>query len=98
MTVILDGVYRLLYEEVDDGDVKIFCFPSSQTDSGEVEEFRFPRAGCANSKSYLKLIEFKVDEDKKIDDVCLLELQFSLALLFPWMEYVVRVGWTPDSE
>lgn len=93
-----DGIYRILYEEVDDGDVKIFCFPSSQTDSGEVEEFRFPRAGCANSKSYLKMIEFKVNESRQIVDICMLELQFSLSMLFPWMEYVVRVGWTPDAE
>ncbi|KAK4882354.1 hypothetical protein RN001_005673 [Aquatica leii] len=93
-----DGIYRILYEEVDDGDVKIFCFPSSQSDTGEVEEFRFPRAGCANSKSYLKMIEFKVNENRQIVDICMLELQFSLSMLFPWMEYVVRVGWTPDAE
>ncbi|XP_023019960.1 dipeptidyl peptidase 9 [Leptinotarsa decemlineata] len=94
----LGGIYRILYEEVDEGDVKVFCFPSSQSDSGEVEEFRFPRAGCANSKSYLKMMEFKVNEHLQIIDVCMLELQFSLSLLFPWMEYIVRVGWTPNGE
>lgn len=94
----LGGVYRILYEEVDEGDVKIFCFPSSQSDSGEVEEFRFPRAGCANSKSYLKMVEFKVNEHLQIIDICMLELQFSLSMLFPWMEYIVRAGWTPNSE
>lgn len=93
-----DGVYRILYEEVDDGDVKLFCFPSSQSDSGEVEEFRFPRAGCANSKSYLKLVEFKLNEHLQIVDLCLLDLQFSLNVMFSWMEYLVRVGWTPDGE
>lgn len=87
-----------MYEEVDDSDVKIFCFPSSQSNSGEVEEFRFPRAGCANSKSNLKMIQFKLNDSKQIVDVCNLELQFSLSMLFPWMEYLVRVGWTPDSE
>lgn len=94
----IDNVYRILYEEVDDGDVEIFCFPSSQTDSGEVEEFRFPRAGCANSNSYLKMIEFKVNDDNEIVDICMLELQFSLNSIFPWMEYIVRAGWTPDSQ
>lgn len=93
-----DGVYRIVYEEVDDSDVKIFCFPSSQSNSGEVEEFRFPRAGCANSKSNLKMIQFKLNDNRQIVDVCNLELQFSLLMLFPWMEYLVRVGWTPDSE
>ncbi|XP_018323379.1 dipeptidyl peptidase 9 isoform X2 [Agrilus planipennis] len=93
-----DGIYRILYEEVDEGDVKIFCFPSSQGDSGEIEEFRFPRAGSANSKSYLKMIEFKLNDNKQIVDICMLELQFSLSMLFPWMEYLVRVGWVPDTE
>ncbi|CAH1154679.1 unnamed protein product [Phaedon cochleariae] len=92
------GVYRILYEEVDEGDVKVYCFPSSQSESGEVEEFRFPRAGSANAKSYLKLVEFKVNEHLQIAEVCSLELQFSLSLLFPWMEYIVRVGWTPNAE
>lgn len=165
------GIYRVLYEEVDDGDVKIFCLSSSQSSDcfllgngnsnisigtdgihptsiagsclasaaavaggsgggastttagtttptnnttigtcigssnaaavlgcGEVEEFRFPRAGCANSKSYLKLIEFRVSDTRQIVDVVMLELQFSLNILFPWMEYIVRAGWTPDGD
>ncbi|CAH1131561.1 unnamed protein product [Ceutorhynchus assimilis] len=94
----IGGVYRILYEEVDDGDVKLFCFPSSQSDTGEVEEFRFPRAGSSNSKSCLKLVEFKLNEHLQIVDLCLLDLQFSLNVMFSWMEYVVRVGWTPDAE
>ncbi|XP_066244864.1 dipeptidyl peptidase 9 [Euwallacea similis] len=94
----LGGVFRILYEEVDDGDVKLYCFPSSQSDTEDVEEFRFPRAGCANSKSYLKLIEFKLNEHLQIVDLCLSDLQFSLNMMFPWMEYLVRAGWTPDAE
>jgi len=35
-----DGIYRIVYEEVDESDVKIFCFPSSNSNFGEVEEFR----------------------------------------------------------
>ncbi|XP_045465826.1 dipeptidyl peptidase 9 [Harmonia axyridis] len=92
------GIYRILYEEVDDGNVKIFCFPSSSTDTGEVEEFRFPRAGCANSNSCLKMVEFKLNAVDEIVEICSLELQFSLNMLFPWMEYIVRVGWTPNSQ
>lgn len=78
--------------------MKIFCFPSSQSSSEEVEEFRFPRAGCANSKSNLKMIQFRLSDTRQIVDVRCLELQYSLNMLFPWMEYLVRVGWTPDSE
>ncbi|XP_049883213.1 dipeptidyl peptidase 9 [Pectinophora gossypiella] len=55
-----DDVYRIVYEEVDESEVKIFSFPSSQTSSGEVEEFRFPRAGTPNAKSILRLVTFKL--------------------------------------
>ncbi|XP_072943227.1 dipeptidyl peptidase 9 [Epargyreus clarus] len=55
-----DDVYRIVYEEVDESDVKVFSFPSSQTSSGENEEFRFPRAGCPNAKSVLKLVTFRL--------------------------------------
>ncbi|XP_053623056.1 dipeptidyl peptidase 9-like [Plodia interpunctella] len=55
-----DDVYRIVYEEVDESDVKIFSFPSSQTSSGELEEFRFPRAGTPNAKSTLKMVTFRL--------------------------------------
>jgi hypothetical protein len=38
--LLSDGIYRIVYEEVDESDVKIFCFPSSNANFGEVEEFR----------------------------------------------------------
>lgn len=44
------------------------------------------------------MIEFRLNENRQIVNIQNLELQFSLAMLFPWMEYLVRVGWTPDSE
>ncbi|XP_026313956.1 dipeptidyl peptidase 8-like [Hyposmocoma kahamanoa] len=57
-----DDVYRIVYEEVDESEVKIFSFPSSQTSSGEVEEFRFPRAGTPNAKSILRLVTFRLQK------------------------------------
>lgn len=57
-----DDVYRIVYEEVDESDVKIFSFPSSQTSSGEIEEFRFPRAGTPNARSTLKLVTFELQK------------------------------------
>ncbi|XP_041968195.1 dipeptidyl peptidase 9 isoform X2 [Aricia agestis] len=53
-------VFRIVYEEVDESDVKIFSFPSSQSTSGEVEEFRFPRAGTPNARSTLKMVTFRL--------------------------------------
>nr|CAD7449927.1 unnamed protein product [Timema bartmani] len=93
-----DGVYRILYEEVDESDVKIFCFPSSNSNLGEIEEFRFPRAGTPNSQSNLKLVQFILREGPQIVDVSTLELQYPLSVMFPWMEYLVRVGWTPNAD
>ncbi|XP_045506074.1 dipeptidyl peptidase 9 [Colias croceus] len=57
-----DDVFRIVYEEVDESEVKIFSFPSSNSSSGEVEEFRFPRAGTPNAKSVLKLVTFKLQK------------------------------------
>ncbi|KAJ1525894.1 hypothetical protein ONE63_009085 [Megalurothrips usitatus] len=93
-----DNVYRIAYEEVDESEVKIYGFPSYLHNNGEVEEFRFPRAGTPNSKSTLKLVEFKVSGSLQIIDVKELEMVTPLSLLFPWMEYLVRVGWTPESD
>uniref|UniRef100_A0A8D9DS68 Dipeptidyl peptidase 9 n=2 Tax=Cacopsylla melanoneura TaxID=428564 RepID=A0A8D9DS68_9HEMI len=94
-----DGVYRILYEEIDESDVKIYNFPSSCTSSsGEIEQYRFPRAGTPNSKSNLKLLEFCLNENLQITRVKNLELQYPLAHIFPWMEYVVRVGWAANED
>lgn len=93
-----DGVYRIIYEEVDESDVSLFTFPSSQAVIGEYEEYRFPRAGTPNAKSKLKLVQFTLNESLKITDICTKDLPYSLTVIFPWLEYIVRVGWTPDSK
>lgn len=93
-----DDVYRIAYEEVDESEVKIYGFPSYLHNYGEVEEFRFPRAGTSNSKSSLKLVEFKVSTSCQIINKRELEMSTPLNYLFPWMEYLVRVGWTPESD
>ncbi|XP_043268053.1 dipeptidyl peptidase 9 [Venturia canescens] len=98
-----DGVYRIVYEEVDESDVKIFCFPSASSypstlNTGDVDEFRFPRAGTCNAKSNLKMVQFRTTEAHRIVDIEILELQYPLHTMFPWMEYLVRVGWTPDAQ
>lgn len=92
-----DGIYRIVYEEVDESDVKIFCFPST-SNSEEIDEFRFPRAGTSNARSNLKMVQFRLTETLQIVDVEILELQYPLQIMFPWMEYMVRVGWTPDAQ
>ncbi|CAD6996342.1 unnamed protein product [Ceratitis capitata] len=93
-----DGVYRIVYEEVDESDVCLYTFPSSQGMPGEMEEYRFPRAGTPNAKSKLKLVQFVLNESLQISEVCIKDLPYSLSVVFPWLEYIVRVGWTPDSN
>ncbi|CAD7092052.1 unnamed protein product [Hermetia illucens] len=93
-----DGIYRIVYEEVDESDVCVFTFPSSQAATGDYEEYRFPRAGTANAKSKLKLVQFTLNESLQITDICIKDLPYSLTVVFPWLEYIVRVGWTPNSQ
>ncbi|XP_061504968.1 dipeptidyl peptidase 9 [Anopheles gambiae] len=93
-----DEVYRIVYEEVDESDVSLYTFPSSQSAGRDYEEYRFPRAGTPNAKSKLKLVQFRLSENLRITDVCIKELQCPLTFAFPWLEYIVRVGWTPDSR
>lgn len=97
-TFISDGIYRIVYEEVDESDVCVFTFPSSQAATGDYEEYRFPRAGTANAKSKLKLVQFTLNESLQITDICIKDLPYSLTVVFPWLEYIVRVGWTPNSQ
>lgn len=93
-----DFVYRIVYEEVDETDVCLFTFPSSQSTGGEYDEYRFPRAGTANAKSRLRLVEFTLSESLQITNICTRDLECPLSVTFPWMEYIVRVGWTPDAK
>lgn len=98
MAPTADGIHRIVYEEVDESDVCLFTFPSSQSVGGDFEEYRFPRAGTPNAKSKLKLVQFTLSETMQITDICVKDLQYSLTCWFPWLEYIVRVGWTPDSK
>lgn len=93
----IDGVYRICYEEVDESDVNIYSFPSAHS-FGDDEYYRFPRAGTPNAKSTLKMVEFRLSESLRITDVSIKELQVPLNFLFPYLEYIVRIGWTPDAQ
>jgi len=94
--------YSILYEQLDEKAVeivRILGFPPSSTDNKpEVEEFRYPRADTANPTSTLKLINFTLGLNKEILDCSHYELATSLKTLFPWYEYLVRAGWTPDGQ
>lgn len=44
------------------------------------------------------MVEFRLSESLRITDICIKELQVPLNYLFPYLEYIVRIGWTPDSK
>ncbi|XP_034486171.1 dipeptidyl peptidase 9 isoform X2 [Drosophila innubila] len=93
-----DGIYRIVYEEVDETDVSLYTFPSSTAVPGEVDEYRFPRSGTPNAKSKLKLVQFVLNESLQISEISIKDLPYSMLAVFPWLEYIVRVGWTPDAN
>ncbi|EDV91234.1 dipeptidyl peptidase 9 [Drosophila grimshawi] len=93
-----DGIFRIVYEEVDETDVSLYTFPSSTAVPGEVDEYRFPRSGTPNAKSKLKLVQFVLNEALQISEVSIKDLPYSMLAVFPWLEYIVRVGWTPDAK
>ncbi|QQP54099.1 Uncharacterized protein FKW44_006814, partial [Caligus rogercresseyi] len=79
---------------VDESEVELL-----RSSSGEcIEELRFPRAGTNNAKSILKLLQFRLRNEEEICELTHFGLQNALENLFPWMEYLVRLGWMPDGE
>ncbi|XP_066977779.1 dipeptidyl peptidase 8 [Macrobrachium rosenbergii] len=92
-----DGVYRLLYEEVDESEVPIVQFILPEDSTGMLDEFRFPRAGMANAESTLRLLEVEIGPAEELR-VTTRHLRHDLKQLAPWYEYLVRVGWAPDGK
>lgn len=92
------AVYRILYEEVDEGDVDIHNIVSASSEGSSVDEYRYPKAGTANAKSSLKMVEFELDMYGAIVNVVEKSLSQPLDCLVPSMEYLLRAGWTPDGK
>lgn len=96
-----NNTHWILYEEVDESEVDILRF--AQSHSPEVEEFRFPRPGTNNAKSTLRIVQFTVKTSQttgitSIEEVVHLSLRDELQESFPYLEYVVRAGWTPNGD
>jgi len=86
----VDGVYYILYEEVDESDVNkvaLLAMPGKES-----EKFRFPVPGSPNAKSIFKIAQFSLDGDK-ITNMDYFPMLFPLDEKFRWAEYIVRVGW-----
>lgn len=92
------ATYCILYEEVDEGTVEILNIFSPSVEGKNVDQYRYPRAGTPNAKSVLKLVKFSVDSEGKFCGVQHLQLLEPLLTFFPWLEYMVRAGWTPNGK
>ncbi|XP_056002526.1 dipeptidyl peptidase 9-like isoform X2 [Ostrea edulis] len=90
--------YCMLYEEVDEGEVEILNIFSPSVEGKNVDQYRYPRAGTPNARSFLKLVKFSLDNHGKFDQVQHYHLYEPLLTFFPDLEYIVRAGWTPDAK
>ena len=92
------STYTILVEEVDESMVELLKFVCPYGPPGDVEEFRFPRAGSANARSTLRTVSFELDSEDRIAAVKCGELKVPLDSQFELLEYIVRMGWTPDGQ
>ncbi|CAM0135085.1 unnamed protein product [Umbelopsis sp. WA50703] len=67
---------------------------------GELDQFRYPRAGSENAKSDICIVEFNSHVFESPDSsIRVKRIRHSfLKDIFPWMEYIVRFGWMPDGD
>ncbi|PKC13325.1 hypothetical protein RhiirA5_372331 [Rhizophagus irregularis] len=96
-----DQLERILYLQISESmvDLVLISRPGPQ---GEVEEYRYPKAGTPNAVSDLQIVEFipRYHEEEDSYEPVHKRLWGNAALdkLFPWMEYIVRFGWCPNGK
>jgi dipeptidyl-peptidase 9 len=96
------GIYRILFEEVDESPVETYTFGYAMNADDVQDECKFPRAGLKNAKSQLKVIQFSLSEESgnacRIVDSKVMKLNRPLNEEFPFAEYFVRIGWAPGGD
>uniref|UniRef100_A0A1I7VMM8 DPPIV_N domain-containing protein n=1 Tax=Loa loa TaxID=7209 RepID=A0A1I7VMM8_LOALO len=80
----------LLYEQVDETAVTGLQF--TVPGCSPTQPMKYPIAGTANAISTLRLIV--ISENKITDE----KLTVELRTVYPWYEYLSRVGWLPDGS
>ena len=61
--------YRIVYEEVDDGDVELTYITPSCTNQFGYDMYRYPRVGTPNSKVCLKMIEITISPNQNVKQI-----------------------------
>ncbi|KAF9973304.1 dipeptidylpeptidase [Actinomortierella ambigua] len=92
---------RILYLQVSEAMVDVVTIPR-QGIHPEVEEYRYPHAGTPNAASDIQIVEFvaKQHEDDIVPEPLHKRLwgRSSIYKICPWLEYIVRFGWTPNGD
>jgi dipeptidyl-peptidase 9 len=90
--------YRIVYEEIDDSGVDVTYITPSCTDDFGYDSYRYPKAGTANSKIHLRMLEITIfAENNKAPVITQKKMYRSFYELFSWYEYLVRGDWTPSG-
>ncbi|CAG8547105.1 8887_t:CDS:10 [Funneliformis caledonium] len=96
-----DNLERILYLQISESMVDLILI-SRPGPQGEVEEYRYPKAGTPNAVSDLQIVEFipRYHEEEDTYEPVHKRLWGKAALdkRFPWMEYIVRFGWCPNGK
>ncbi|KAJ3015818.1 dipeptidylpeptidase [Thoreauomyces humboldtii] len=87
---------RMLYLRTDHTAVEVVRMERPGND-GEKEEYRYPKAGKANVIAKPLLLEFGKSLGEEVTERAL-RGPFQLNCAFPWLEYIVRAGWTPCGK
>ncbi|KAI8975118.1 Alpha/Beta hydrolase protein [Mycotypha africana] len=99
---------RILYLETSEKDVdEVYISRASsmnKTQKGS-SSVRYPRAGQPNAKSVVNIVEFEVEAATDchptgivIKNIVHKSLSDALEKQFPWVEYIVRLGWFADGQ
>ncbi|KAJ3107242.1 dipeptidylpeptidase [Phlyctochytrium planicorne] len=91
---------RILYVEVDESPVELVCIARPGLDRS-VDTFRYARAGKANALEDIKIATFTFNTSTfRISSPVTKGIfgDMSLNALFPWVEYIPRLGWLPDGS
>ena len=88
---------RILYLEVDETGVEWVFIARPGAEQTDIDRYRYPRVGKPNASAIPKIVEFAAKGKKRPVQLSL-QPPYTVKELFPWMEYIVRAGWLPDSK
>ncbi|KAI8881153.1 alpha/beta-hydrolase [Backusella circina FSU 941] len=94
-----DGLERILYLETSEQKVDVISVAKSNLTSTP-EPIRYPRAGKPNASSKVKMVEFEIGSQGQFKTIVHKQLTGlnTLKSQFPWMEYITRFGWVPNTK